>query len=266
MIRRATSNNVEVRLNISNVGPRFGLAKLTASGIRGALILVALSALLLFAARPMQGQTETVLYSFGGQYGDAAYPLYAGLALDKQGDLYGTTPNFGANNGGTVFKLTPTGTETVLHSFGRAYVGPDGSQPYGGVVLDKKGNLYGTTGLGGANNSGTVFEMTPDGAETVLYSFGNQPGDGAFPLAGLVLDKQGNLYGTTVYGGAHGGGTVFQLTPDGAETVLYSFGSQPGDGTNPYAGLVLDKKGNLYGTTGAGGQYGFGGTVFKVTP
>ena len=111
-----------------------------------------------------------------------------------------------------MFKLTPTGTETVLYSFGSQ--SGDGSNPFGGfLVFDKKGNLYGTTFSGGANNGGTVFKLTPTGAETVLYSFGSQSGDGSQPWAGLVFDKKGNLYGTTHGGGAYGGGTVFKLTP-----------------------------------------------------
>jgi uncharacterized repeat protein (TIGR03803 family) len=262
MIRRATSNNVEGRLNISNVGPRFGLAKLTASGIRGALILVALSALLLFAARPMQGQTETVLYSFGSQSGDGINPYYyESLIFDKQGNLYGTTEIGGAFGYGTVFMLTPTGTETVLYSFG-SQLG-DGLYPLTGLARDNKGNLYGTTYaggsiVGGSGGGGTAFKLTLSGTETVLYSFGSQLGDGLFPESGLVFDRQGNLYGSTLFS------TVFKLTPTGTETVLYSFG-QSGDGASPYGGLVFDKQGNLYGTTSQGGLYAFG-TLFKLTP
>ena len=220
---------------------------------------------------------ETLLYSFGSQSGDGCGP-YAGVIRDKKGNLYGTTAACGAYGYGTVFKLTPTGTETVLYSFNPGN-GADGSGPYGGVVMDKKGNLYGTNSGGGAHNSGTVFKLTPGkkgGAwtETVLYSFGSQypSEDGYVPLAGLILDKENNLYGTTAYGGAYpqgngGGGTVFKLTPAGTETILHSFCAQPrcADGSNPWASLIMDKKGNLYGTTFWGGANGYG-TVFKIAP
>ena len=150
---------------------------------------------------------ETVLYSFGGQP-DGANPR-ASLVMDASGNLYGTTPSGGANGNGTVFKITPTGGETILYSFGTA---PDGSAPTAGLLMDASGNLYGTTFNGGANGSGAVFKITPAGAETVLHSFGAQP-DGANPDASLVMDASGNLYGTTQYGGANGNGTVFKITP-----------------------------------------------------
>jgi uncharacterized repeat protein (TIGR03803 family) len=153
-------------------------------------------------------------------------------------------------------------TETVLYSFGSQ--SDDGYYPFAGLVFDKKGNLFGTTVSGGADGYGTVFELTTAGTEKVLYSFGSQPGDGQSPEAGLVFDKKGNLFGTTVSGGADGYGTVFELTTAGTEKVLYSFGSQSGDGQSPYAGLVFDKEGNLYGTTEKGGADGYG-TVFELT-
>jgi uncharacterized repeat protein (TIGR03803 family) len=112
----------------------------------------------------------------------------------------------GANGYGTVFKITPTGTETVLHSF--ANDGTDGFNPYAGLVLDKTGNLYGTTNLGGVNGLGTAFKITPTGTETVLHSFANDGTDGFYPFAGLVLGKKGILYGTTYEGGSFGHGTV----------------------------------------------------------
>lgn len=206
---------------------------------------------------------ETVLYNFGGQSGDAAHP-YAGLILDKKGNLYGTTTSGGATSNGTVFEITPAGTETVLYSFAPHFGDGDGWFPYGGLVMDAKGNLYGTT-IGGVKHGGTVFKLTRVGKETVLYNFGSQSGDGDFPYAGLVKDKVGNLYGTTYDGGAIGAGTVFRITPSGTETVLYSFGSQSGDGEFLYGGLVMDKSGNLYGNTYQGGANGYG-VVFKVTP
>jgi uncharacterized repeat protein (TIGR03803 family) len=213
---------------------------------------------------------EAVLYSFGSQIADGRY-LYAGLVLDKQDNLYGATYSGGAYGYGTVFKLTPAGQETVLYSF-QCQSG-DGCGPAGALVFDKKDNLYGTTvGGGGPNNPGTVFMLTPAGNETVLHSFGAQSEDGHHPYGGLIFDKQGNLYGTTCCGGVHGYGTVFKLTLAGSETVLYSFGSVPGDGHGPNAALVFDKQGNLYGTTSAGGVNPGAfhlydqGTVFKITP
>ena len=230
------------------------------SAIHGALTLAVLSALLLTAAHPGQAQTETVLYSFTDSP-DGAYPD-SELVLHKKGNLYGTTFQGGAYGNGTVFELTAAGTEKVLYSFGSQP--GDGIGPRASLTFDKKSNLYGTTEVGGAYGGGTVFELTAAGTEKVLYSFGSQPGDGAGPREGLTFDKEGNLYGTTAYGGAYGGGTVFELTAAGTEKVLYTFGSQPGDGTDPQAGLTFDKKGNLYGTTRLGGAYGEG-TVFEVT-
>jgi uncharacterized repeat protein (TIGR03803 family) len=149
-------------------------------------------------------------------------------------------------------------TETVLYSFG-GYAG-DGANPFlGSLIFDKKGDLYGTTYLGGQGD-GTVFELTAAGTEKILHPFGNMP-DGSQPIAGLIFDKKGNLYGTTRYGGAKGGGTVFEWTAKGKYSVLYSFGSQPGDGQQPLGGLTFDKAGNLYGTTNAGW-----GAVFQLTP
>jgi len=163
---------------------------------------------------------------------------------------------------GTVFKLDPSGEETVLHSFTYS----DGAFPDAGLIRDKAGNLYGTTSGGdlvcGLQGCGTVFKVDPSGHETVLHSFTNSP-DGAGPYAGLVMDKAGNLYGTTLNGGACGYGTVFKLDPSGHETVLHSFTNSP-DGAGPYANLVRDKAGNLYGTTEEGGASGYG-TVFRLT-
>ncbi len=145
------------------------------------------------------------------------------------------------------------------------------------LVFDKEDNLYGTTAQGGAYSVGTVFELTAAGTEKVLYSFGDQSGDGSYPQAGLIFDKKGNLYGTTSEGGAYsneeycstGCGTVFELTAAGTEKVLYNFGGHSGDGTWPSAALVFDKKGNLYSTTENGGEYGGEdggyGTVFEIT-
>jgi uncharacterized repeat protein (TIGR03803 family) len=197
-----------------------------------------------------------VLYSFN--YSDGAIP-YAGLIADASGNLYGTTESGGASSNGTVFQVTPTGSETVLYSF----TGTDGAIPLAGLIADASGNLYGTTSSGGANGGGTVFKLTPTQSgpwtENVLYSFNYS--DGAIPYAGLIADASGNLYGTTESGGASNNGTVFQVTPTGSETVLYSFSSS--DGADPDAGLIADASGNLYGTTIFGGANDLG-TVFKL--
>jgi len=212
--------------------------------------------------------TESLLYSFCAvdyPYCSDGVNPYAGLIEDSAGNFYGTTSAGGGSENcsfgcGTVFKLAPNGTETVLYSFkGES----DGAVPYGGVIADRKGNLYGTTYKGGANNYGTVFKLAPNGTETVLYSFCAQANctDGSYPDAGLIM-KDKNLYGTTYYGGA-GYGTVFEVAPNGTETVLHSFGG--GDGANPADGLLKDGAGNFYGSTVAGGTEGYG-TVFQLAP
>jgi len=248
------------RLNISGVGPGFGSTKLAAAITRGALTLAVLSGLLLMAAGPAHAQTESVLHSFALNDTDGYYP-YAGLAIDTTGNLYGTTYEGGAYNEGTVFKVTPSGTVTALHSFG----GADGANPYlSRVVRDKAGNLYGTTTAGGANGFGTVFKLSPTGTETVLHSFAADGKDGYRPYASLAIDTTGNLYGTTISGGASSYGTVFKVTPSGTETVLYSFKGGT-DGCNPYnSGVVLGTKGVLYGATAGCGANAVG-TVFKLT-
>ncbi len=223
----------------------------------------------------------TTLHSFTGGT-DCAHP-YAGLIFDQNGALYGTTYDGGALHQGTVFKLTPPAvgqtawTETVLHSFTG---GTDGAHPYAGLIFDQNGALYGTTVVGGASDFGTVFKLTPPATgqtawtETVLQSFRGGT-DGAYPLAGLIFDQNGALYGTTGGDGAGTGscvgscGTVFKLTPPAVgqtawtETVLHRFGDT--DGNSPSVGLIFDQNGALYGATQAGGSSGQG-TVFKLTP
>jgi uncharacterized repeat protein (TIGR03803 family) len=195
---------------------------------------------------------KTLLYAFKG--GTDGGVLKSGLAIDAQGNLYGTTDLGGANTRGTVFKLTPAGEKTILYSF---LGGSDGSHPFTGVVLDAAGNLYGTTFDGGT--CGDILKLTPEGVETVLHTFTCGAGDN--PVADLILDAEGNLYSTTFDGGSLG--SVYKLAPDGTLTTLYSFlgGS---DGSLPVAGLFMDARGNLYGTTTSGGASGKG-TVFKVT-
>lgn len=203
---------------------------------------------------------ESVLYSFGAQAGDGQNS-YSNLVRDQSGNFYGTNVFGGPTGNGAVFKLTPTGTETVLYGFGNQ---PDGNQPWSGLIIDKEANLYGVTSAGGSYGGGNAYKVTSTGTETEIYGFGLAEGDGYAPFCNLI-DYKGNLYGTTADGGAYGGGMVFKLTPAGKETILYSFGSHIPDGAHPYAGLVADDMGNLYGTTTAGGTNNLG-TVFELTP
>jgi uncharacterized repeat protein (TIGR03803 family) len=225
---------------------------------------------LLSLAQLTQAQTETTIYSF--TWGtDGAYPS-AGLVMDEDGNLYGTTRNGGFDDLGTVFKITPPGVETMLYNTFSPW---RGWGPETALVRDKNGNLYGTTfvgGHGGCNNHsgcGTVFRLKPTGTMAVLHRF-KASSEGWGPNGGLVLDSDGNLYGTTVYGGAYGSGTAFEITPDRTERVLHSFMWGDHDGAVPSAGLFRDGAGNLYGTTRYGGPNVCGdgytcGTVFEVT-
>jgi uncharacterized repeat protein (TIGR03803 family) len=190
---------------------------------------------------------------------------YALPVQGTDGNLYGTTYLGGANDQGTVFKLSLSGTLTTLHSFD----GTDGAEPLAGVVQASNGAFYGTTYNGGSKGDGTVFKVTPSGAFTTLHSFCSQTNctDGENPFGGLILGTDGNLYGTTLAGGSHGDGTVFRIIPSGSLTTLHSFCSQGGcpDGEFPQTGLVQATDGNFYGTTILGGAYG-NGTIFKMTP
>ncbi len=229
--------------------------------------------ILLLTGMTSKAQTFKVLHEFG--FGpDGAIP-YSGLIRDAKGNLYGTTTIGGSSSAcpygcGTVFKVDATGAETILHSFGK---GKDGVSPYGGVIRDAKGNLYGTTQKGGSHGAGTVFKITASGKESVLYNF-TGGSDGGFPYAGLMRDSAGNLYGTTFLGGScgayYGCGTVFEVDSTNKETVLYSFSGGANDGAFPYAGVIRDSKGNFYGTTFGGGDYHCEptgcGTVFKLSP
>ena len=215
--------------------------------------------------------TKQLLYSFSGG-NDGGQPV-GGLIFDKAGNLYGTTPLDGVYGQGVVYELSPNGnggwTETVLHSF-ISQTNQDGQGPAGSLVFDKAGNLYGLTIQGGTVNMGTVFEVSPDGqggwTESLVYSFLGGT-DGANPATSDLILKGTTLYGTTTGGGSAGVGTIFKLAFSKAEaqwqeTVLYTF---PGgaNGGNPYAGLVADPAGNLYGTT-ASGVFHAGGVVFEL--
>jgi len=225
---------------------------------------------------------ETVLYTFTGG-ADGADPV-AGLVRDAKGNLYGTTERGGHNSNtckaarrdkhegppcGVVFEVDASGNQTVLHRFTG---GKDGGVPVAGLILDAKGNLYGTTYFGGGNGQicfddttvgcGVVFKLGASGKQNTLYTF-TGGADGANPAAGVIRDAKGNLYGTTPNGGAHLGGLVFKVDAKGHETVLYNFDGGLYGG-NPAAGVIRDAKGNLYGTTPYGGGLGRSGIVFKL--
>jgi uncharacterized repeat protein (TIGR03803 family) len=220
-----------------------------------------------------RGWIENAIHSFNNT--DGAHPE-GGLIFDSLGNLYGTTSMGGSFGIGTVFELSPgphgSWTEKVLHSL----QGTDGAYPYGGLAFDAQGNLYGTTYQGGQYSQqcyygcGSVFEVSPIGngqwtGKGIHIFNGN---DGSAPFSTPVFDAAGNLYGTTTGFNSKNPGNVFQLTPNGSgnwtESVLYNFTGQNGD--QPYAGLVFDSAGSLYGTTYQGGTAGFAGTVFKLTP
>jgi uncharacterized repeat protein (TIGR03803 family) len=202
---------------------------------------------------------ETVVHTFGvGK--DGAQPLN-GVVFDGAGNFYGTTSLGGADGNGAVFEVKHSGKkwiESLVYSFTSA-------NPVAGVTLDAHGNLYGTTSFGGTSGNGLVFKLSRSGSswkETVLYNF-KGANDGQHPVGGVVLDKAGNLYGSTFQGGANGGGTVYKLARSGKGwklTTLYSFSG----GAGPYNKLTFDAKGNIYGTTNGDGAHG-DGSVFKLT-
>ena len=204
--------------------------------------------------------TGTFLHIFPKTGSDGQIP-YDGVIQGSDGNLYGTTEGGGASGLGTVFKVTPGGTETVVYSF--AGGSSDGANPESGVIQGSDGNFYGTTSSGGTSGHGTVYKLTSSGTETVLYSFAGGSSDGASPVAGVTQGSDGNFYGATSSGGTSGNGTVFEVTPNGTETVLHAFAGSS-DGSNPQANLVQGTDGNLYGSTGSGGAHG-DGTFFKVT-
>ena len=230
--------------------------------------------LLLCAATAMTSSAQTTfesLLSFDGANG--ASPFYAPVVQGADGNLYGTTSQGGRHKAGTVFKMTPAGELTTIHDFcGVSGVRClEGSLPWAGVIQSRNGNLYGTTVGGGAHDAGTVYEISPAGKLTTLYSFCAQAGcaDGAYPEAGLVQATDGNFYGTTNQGGDQspfGHGTVFKITPSGRLTTLHRFCAQAGcaDGEFPYTVLVQAEDGGLYGTTSLSGTNGYG-TLFRIT-
>jgi uncharacterized repeat protein (TIGR03803 family) len=237
---------------------------------------------LLLTGAPALAQTwppgplsEATLYSFPGGAGGAG-PLYVTLVADSKGALYGTTDGGGANGFGAVFKLTPPApgttqwSETTLYSFS----GYDGANPDSGLVRASNGALYGVTTAGGANAVGVAYQLTPPVPPYTQWSFSKiydfaQP-TAAQPYAAPVFDGAGALIGSAAYGGAHGMGAIYKLTPPNGsgnpwtETTLFSFTGHA-DGSNPYSQLFIDTSGAIYGTASTGGASN-GGLVFQLTP
>lgn len=212
---------------------------------------------------------ETVLHNFSGEPTDGANPQFTSLLLDVKGNLYGVTPIGGSVNNcnygcGTLYKLSRSGTWTVLHNF--AGFPTDGCTPYGTPALDKNSNVYGSTFRGGSGSGsvGTVWKVSQNGTESVLHNFPADGSEGCNIYAGVIMDATGNLYGDTSACGTHyGAGTVYELSKAGTLTVLHTFTIS--DGQTPSGNLIRDAKGDLYGTTYQGGNGG-NGTVWKLTP
>jgi uncharacterized repeat protein (TIGR03803 family) len=201
-----------------------------------------------------------VLHSFTNNTADGGYPQWRMIA-DKQGNLYGVTQSGGASGYGTLFKYSTNGNYSVVYSFDNASASPTGR-----LALDSKGNLYGVNGTGGTSSScsghgcGAIYELAANGTFVTLYSFQNG-NDGRYPVGGLTVDKKGNLFGTTGYGGASDAGTVFELAANHEFATLFSFNNT--DGNSP-VGEILELKKDLYVTTYGGGTSGLG-TVVKIS-
>jgi uncharacterized repeat protein (TIGR03803 family) len=206
--------------------------------------------------------TETVLHSFAGGSSDGAHP-WGALIQDSEGNFYGTTFGGGASDWGTVFKLSKSGKETVLHTFNGG--ASDGEFPfYANLLMDAKDNLYGVTSQGGVSNMGVVFELGKSGKFIVLHSFAGGTKDGCYPYGTPAMDAKGNLYGTAYKCGSAGSGVLWKLNAKGHETVLHSFTGGSSDGAFPYAGVIMDAKGNFYGDTAYGGSSN-DGAVYKLS-
>ncbi|WP_217705764.1 choice-of-anchor tandem repeat GloVer-containing protein, partial [Peristeroidobacter soli] len=204
--------------------------------------------------------TKTVLWSFGADYRDGSAP-YGKLLQASDGNFYGVTSLGGDNGEGTIYRLTPSGTETVVHVFDR-FVGYRGSIASGGLIEGKDGALYGVIGQQPtAPQLGTIFRMALDGTVTTLWTF--EDADGIYPIGQLLQASDGNFYGVTQHGGAAGQGTIYQLTPDGGFSVLYSF--DQGTGQQASGGLIEGSDGNLYGMTKVAWAPGQG-SLFRITP
>jgi len=217
---------------------------------RGAALMLACAlGLAASTSLSLHAQTFAVLYNFGGA-ADGGDP-YASLIRDSAGNLYSTGGYGGTFFAGVVYKVDPKGNETVLYNFTG---GADGAYPESPVVLDRAGNLYGTTTQGGSANAGVVFKVDPGGNETVLHNF-TGGADGIIPAGGLTLDRAGNLYGTTGQGGTYNDGVVYKIDKTGTETILHTFTGAADDGKYPtYTTVRIGPDGNLYGVTQEGGS------------
>jgi uncharacterized repeat protein (TIGR03803 family) len=246
------------RLVQASDGNLYGTTFLGGSDDKGVVFKVTLSG------------TYTVLRAFGKSKQDAAYP-YTGLVQAGDGNLYGTTLHGGNNDKGTVYRISTSGEFAIIHHFD----GGNGENPEGTLIVGSDGNLYGTTLQGGANSRGTIYRISTTGTFSQLYSFPrlgafNDSGlatndTGANPRAALLLAADGNFYGTAFQGGANGYGTVFKMTPAGAVTVVHAFTGPILGGAKPLAGVMQDAAGNLYGTTSEGGYFGQG-VVWRIAP
>jgi uncharacterized repeat protein (TIGR03803 family) len=233
------------------------------------VLALATLAIAAFASTPAAAQTETILHNFQENNIDGFWPSGT-LIFDRSGKIYGTTGEGGAYGYGTVFAMKPeldgSWDEVVLHSFNNN--GSDGSGPYSGPAFDASGNIFGATRSGGAYAGGTVYELERKAggfAERVIHSFGNGS-DGNGPNSSLIFDGAGNIYGTTLYGGANGDGTVFELRhmPSGgwAERILFNFNGT--NGSTP-SFLMFDSLGNIFGTASGGGAYS-AGVTYELIP
>jgi uncharacterized repeat protein (TIGR03803 family) len=214
----------------------------------------------------LHGRKQTILHRFAGAPSDGSYAAYGSLLVGNDGGLYGVTMQGGTSNNGTVYRLHRNGTLTVLYSFTG---GTDGCAPSGTLANDDEGSLYGTTSACGPSGYGTVYQLNKAGVLKVLYGFGSGSNDGRSPFGGVIRDRAGNLYGTTLFGGTgcSGGtqcGTVFKLSATGKNTILHMFDSST-NGAAPWGNVIRDPMGNLYGTTSVGGLGG-AGTVWKIAP
>ena len=230
------------------------------------LLGLAASSMLVLAAGTARAGTAGVfdsLYTFAGDNTDGNWPAGA-LVADPTGTIWGTTSSGGPNGAGTVFKYTPGGTETMVYHFTG---GNDGDMPDGGLLKASNGDFFGTTYIGGKYGLGTIFKVTPAGVLTTIYSFGTNANDGGNPRGELIWSADHQLAGVTVNGGAGNVGTVFKVSLQGKETILHGFAGP--DGQYPRAALVMDKAGNMYGTTYdtfSSAVNAGNGTAFKIDP
>jgi uncharacterized repeat protein (TIGR03803 family) len=202
----------------------------------------------------------SILHTFTGAANDGKYPTYTSLLMDSKGTLYGLTEEGGAADDGILYEFSKTGKLTILHSFMGGTT--DGCNVLGTPFIDGDGNFYGTTSSCGTSSLGTVWKVSANGNETVLHSFAGGTSDGEYPLAGVIVDASGNVYGNTETGGASNFGTVYEISPNGNFTLVHSFDGT--DGKFPYGSFVRSAKGTLFGTTQNGGTIGYG-TVWKMS-